>query len=202
VSERRGHPTNRGWSRCVCFPWILNFATVNVNYFVTALWRNTWKRFGESMQAIIEVRGWHNVYSNCGYSNKRNYRNSKELVKFGKNAQKSTKVKDRRKTWWFLTKAESRKQKAYYIEYTGRMSGFCAPRFRGNSAKPTASGPPAMVRVRTRYHIHVWYKLAISKDWSHVSNNLHNEQIRTDIGLGVANIQRVHQNWDPFSKIF
>jgi hypothetical protein len=28
----------------------------------------------------------------------RNYRNSKELVKFGKNAQKSTKVKDSRET--------------------------------------------------------------------------------------------------------
>jgi hypothetical protein len=38
------------------------------------------------------------VINRCKYSGLINYRNSKELVKFSKNAQKSTKVKDRRET--------------------------------------------------------------------------------------------------------
>jgi hypothetical protein len=45
----------------------------------------------------------------------RNYRNSKELVKFGKNAQKSTKVRPLRNFDGFLTKSD-------YNEHTGRMS--------------------------------------------------------------------------------
>jgi hypothetical protein len=49
---------------------------VYVNYFVTALWPNTRNRGtsnGDSGNQCrqLEVRGWHNYYSNCGYSNKR-----------------------------------------------------------------------------------------------------------------------------------